>query len=637
MRHTYSEQIDKYLYINTDSALHYSKKLLELGLATDDSLAVGEGYEFIGNCKYFQSDIKGSLEYFEKAHSIYKKLDDSTYLGLIYVSFGNAYSDLGQLAKSLNYYEKAEKFLLAHSMYPEDLALLYYNMAQVFKDLGDLVNLEKYILKSKKILLAEKVAYLFPSINNIESYLAIEKNDLIKAEKLALLALKELKGQTNKVEQIFAFQNLAAINSKKNQYSKAIQFQDSALFHALRYGDESIIAAQTSSQAFYYLQYGNLIAADSLASESFQASERMNNMVLSKNTAWVFSKVLEAKGEYDKSLMLYKAHTHAKDSLQKFSLSEHILRSENLLTEQKNTLLNAETKLLKNRNAHNKLLITAAVLGLIFCLILIVLLVVILRNRKKSVKALNSKQVLLDQKSKELELKNVELEKMNRAKDKLFSIITHDLRQPFNQISSFIQILELTPDVDDSLKDLIIEMKESTNHTLSAMNNLLVWSKSQFLNVKTYPEKIDIPELIDSVISEMTSNLSEKKLNLNVVLEPNETLFADRNHVEIILRNLLSNAAKFSPIGGTLSINVERKDNSVEIAVSDEGKGMTNNEIERLFDAESHFSTPGTLNEKGSGLGMLIVSEFVKENNGTINVASQKNIGSTFKVVLPAA
>ncbi len=637
LKYDYSSRIDDYLYTNTDSALYYSQKLFQLGIEYQDSLTIAEGLEFIGNCYFYQNNIEQALNQYNEACAIYEALGDSTYMGLIYANYGNIYSELGQFSKCLTYYNKSEKLLQNHSKYPEDLALLYYNMAQVFLDLNDISNLEKYISKSKEILSKENIEFLNPALNNTESDLAIRQLRLDTAEKFALKALDGGKSLKNLIAQISAFNNLGTISYKKGKLTEAIHFQDSAVHLAKNYGDRVICAIQQSTLASYYLDAGNLIAADSLAQRSYDIAKKLNSLLLLKKTSLILARVLEVKGDYQGSLQLYKVYTQAKDSLQGFELSENILKSENLLSEQKNIRLKADAEILKANNSQNQLKINAAIIGLVLCILIIILLTFILYSRRNAVIALNGKQSLIDEKSRELTLKNDELERMNRAKDKLFSIITHDLRQPFNQISCFIQILEHTPEIDDSLKELIAEIKESTNHTLFAMNNLLIWSKSQFLNVKTDPEKIRIADLVNSVLNEMKASLTEKKLSVNLAVDPSEIVYADRNHMEIIFRNILSNAVKFSPIEAPLNISIRRIENRVEISFKDKGKGMTKEEVERLFDAESHFSTPGTLNEKGSGLGMLIVSEFVKENNGTINVSSEKNIGTTFKVTLPAS
>lgn len=633
----YFELIDKYLYVNTDSALYYSEKLLEVGIQYNDSLTIAEGYKSIGSSYYYQNKFNKAIEYFDKSEPILKNLDYHGLLGGLYMLKGNVYGDLGQFAKCVSFYEKAENLFRPTTVYAEDLALLYYNIAHAFMDLKDVVNLEKYISKAEAIIVKNEIDYMATPLKNIKAHLAIQKGEHITAKALSKVALYSAKREKDLLAQIFAYENLAAVALKLNPIGEVIAYQDSALFVAQLYGDDFTTVLQKAYLARYYLMANNLQTADSLAHSSFVRSKQLGSLILIKETSKVYSKILQAKGIHEEALDVYKLHHHASDSMYGFELSERVLRSENKLAEQKNALLNSEAAILKANNENNKLMISGTVVGFVLSMAVIALLAVILYSRKKAIKELNKKQQQIDEKQEELKKKNLELERTNKGKDKMFSILTHDLRQPFNQIASFIQILEHTPELDPMLQELVGQMKEQTNHTLTAMDNLLVWSKSQFMEIKTSTEKFNVEQIIKHIVTEMTASINAKKLTLNINVETEANLSADRNHVEIIVRNLLSNAIKFSPSGGTIEVSVIHQNDGVEILVRDEGKGMTEQEMEQLFDSERHFSTPGTLNEKGTGLGMLIISEFVKENKGRINIDSEKNKGSTFKVILPAA
>lgn len=637
LKEKYFTQLDWHIYTDTDSALFFSSKLLALGKMHSDSLTIAEGYQAIGECYYYKNDLQKSIDYYEKAAPIFNSLELFDYLGVLYMSYGNVYSDLGQHAKCLYYYQESEQLLLDYSDYPDDRALLYYNMAHLFMDINDVVNFEKYIFKAKNIISVEEdVNSLNLALKNLEADLALRKGQPERARELAKKALKEARIEQDLIEVVFAFQNLGAALYQSGMVEKGIEYQDSALSVAETYGDQYMVVEEKNRLADYYLKAGKIEAAYQLARDGYLAGDSLNSLIITMNTALVYARVLEQKKQFEEALKLYKIYNKASDSLRSFDLSEKILQSENVLAESRNRLLQAEAKVLKANNAQQRFITIGTIIGLVLCLLIIVLLITILSSRRKTVKALNAKQLLIDEKSRELELKNEELEKMNNAKDKLFSIITHDMRQPFNQISSFIQILEHTPEIDNSLQDLIAEIKASTCNTLSAMNNLLIWSKSQFLNVKTYPENLIVKDLFDGILTEMAADINKKDLVVDVGAGTDAIIVADRNHIEIILRNLINNAAKFSPVGGALHLGAMRDGNLVSISIKDEGKGMTEDELAKLFDTANHFSTPGTLNEKGSGLGMLIVSEFVKENGGSINVTSQKNKGSTFKVTLPA-
>lgn len=630
-------KIDALMYVNTDSVNYYAHQLLDLAIATNDSVMMASAYQSIGYAYYYQNELDKTLSYFEKAKEILDELEIPIETGLLYMDFGNLYGEMGYFEKALTFYEKAEEVLKEHSPYPEDLAIVYYNLGHTFMDINDIHNLKKYIGKTAEIVEGYEIYYLLPAVQNMEAYVAIQEKNYAKARALSEEALAGSTNEKDLVEQVFALENLGLIEMAGGNATHAIAYLDSSLTIARQYGDQNIVISQKAMLASFHLENGNLALADSLASSAYRQGKAFNSLLITKRTSSVYADVLEQKGEHQTALEIYKIYTKAKDSINSFEVSEKLLRSQNRISTQQNQLLKAEATLLKANNTRNKILILATSVALVLSVVIIILMVLNLGARKKAARELRIKQKTIDEKSKELEQKNIQLERMNNGKDKLFSIITHDMKEPFNQITSFIHILEHTTELDPSMKELIAKIKESTRSTLFAMNNLLMWSKSQFMNLQTQAEEVDMRSVVNSVEAELTTTIKDKLLVLHTMIGENTTLIADRHHVEIILRNLLSNAIKFSPKGGVVDLTVQRTLDGIEIAVRDNGKGMTREEVDNIFDTQKHFSTPGTLNEKGTGLGMLIVSEFVKENKGTIEIDSEKNKGSTFKVILPAA
>ena len=163
----------------------------------------------------------------------------------------------------------------------------------------------------------------------------------------------------------------------------------------------------------------------------------------------------------------------------------------------------------------------------------------------------------------------------------------------------------------------------------------MTWSKSQFTNLKTEPRSVNISTLSNELQHEFRAAFRQKDLHAKMEVASSLKAYVDPNHLEIILRNLIQNAIKFSNTGGSISLVAENVDEHISIAIIDEGKGMNKEQISNLFDINTHFSTPGTLNEKGTGLGMIIINDFVRENNGSIEVESEPNKGSSFKILLP--
>jgi len=230
-----------------------------------------------------------------------------------------------------------------------------------------------------------------------------------------------------------------------------------------------------------------------------------------------------------------------------------------------------------------------------------------------------------------------ELRKLNSTKDKLFSIIAHDLRSPFNSIIGFSELLignEKKSHEAQSKKYASLINSTATN-TLVLLDNLLNWAKSQTNQLNYNPRKTNLSSIIREVIISSNSLTYLKNITLKIVQNEEVEVYADQNMVMIVLRNLISNAVKYTNHGGEINVIIIPGTTQVEISVSDNGVGMDEEKIKTLFNISSNTTSPGTANEKGSGLGLVLCKEFVEKLGGNIWVESEKGKGSNFKFTLP--
>ncbi len=242
------------------------------------------------------------------------------------------------------------------------------------------------------------------------------------------------------------------------------------------------------------------------------------------------------------------------------------------------------------------------------------------------------------QKKTELELAHLaeELKKTNAMKDKLFSIIAHDLRSPLSSISMSLDLMTSNIEIDDDLKsEMMKDLKKSTTNTLNLLDNLLNWARSQIGTLKLHPEELIINNLIFQSVELLASNANQKAITVIVKADDNLSAYADQESVKLIIRNLFSNAVKFTPNNGFISILACEKGNLIEVTIQDTGIGMKKEMVENLFKINSFKTTYGTNHEKGSGIGLTLVRDFVERNGGKINVESKLGKGSTFVFTLP--
>lgn len=252
------------------------------------------------------------------------------------------------------------------------------------------------------------------------------------------------------------------------------------------------------------------------------------------------------------------------------------------------------------------------------------------------------KDLIISQKN-ELTTKNDELieseAKLKDAlntKDKFFSIIAHDLKSPLSSVMNLLQLIDSDFESfeTEELKEIIQELSTSTKNVFSLLDNLLHWARSQTGKINYTPLNISVPLIVDQVSSVFTSLLQDKKINLKKNVD-NYEIFADTQMVNTILRNLISNAIKFTPENGTIEVIATDNGEFVKFEVKDSGIGMSEEVINKLFRIDVHHTSLGTNNEKGTGLGLILCKEFVENNKGKIWVESKVGEGSSFIFTLP--
>jgi len=233
---------------------------------------------------------------------------------------------------------------------------------------------------------------------------------------------------------------------------------------------------------------------------------------------------------------------------------------------------------------------------------------------------------------------NLLLKRSNAEKDKFFSIIAHDLRSPFNGFLGLTQIMaEELPSLSMAqLQDLALSMKNSATNLYSLLENLLEWSQIQKGSIPFNPVEIQLRLLVDEVIALAIENAKSKEIEIGRDIPEEISVFADRNMLLTVIRNLVSNAMKFTRKGGKVSVSAKiTDDKNVEIAIQDTGIGMSQKMLENLFRIDIKTNRTGTEGEPSTGLGLLLCKEFVEKHDGKIRVESDVGKGSTFYFTIP--
>jgi len=238
-----------------------------------------------------------------------------------------------------------------------------------------------------------------------------------------------------------------------------------------------------------------------------------------------------------------------------------------------------------------------------------------------------------------LELKHSreELKELNAAKDKFFSIIAHDLKNPLGAFKNITELLSesFNQASHERKQSLIKKMKRSATHLYDLLENLLQWARSQTGKISFTPEKTDLYTLVNNALFVHTMNAEKKNIQLTSDISRDTCVYVDRSMIDTVFRNLITNAIKFTPEGGAVRVFSRDDGAFIEVAVEDTGVGIAEAYVPNLFRIDVHCSTLGTAQEKGTGLGLILCKEFIERNKGSIRVESREGEGTTFLITIP--
>ncbi|WP_018341784.1 sensor histidine kinase [Cytophaga aurantiaca] len=219
---------------------------------------------------------------------------------------------------------------------------------------------------------------------------------------------------------------------------------------------------------------------------------------------------------------------------------------------------------------------------------------------------------------------------LNQLKTKLISIISHDVRQPINNVISVAEVMIQSQLTDAEMHDLGLKLKDSSVHVYQMLDNLLTWSYSQMNGLHPVPVSIKLKKTVDSEISKIYHCIENKKLTLDLDIQEEHVILFDRVMFEIVFRNIFNNAIKFSPIGSKIKIYSIKEDKKTKLFICDEGIGISDELKKKLFLNDLSKSRYGTSNEKGAGIGLLLCKELIDANNAQVDVQNKQEIGTTF-------
>lgn len=485
---------------------------------------------------------------------------------------------------------------------------------------------------------------------------------LKKAVKFQLLALKEKEKQGNQLKISNTLNNLGIIYRKRELYDSSFYYYDKALQAALKTDNLAQISNAYNNLGFLFFNQEKATEAEDYYLKAVSIKEKLGKTFELRNSYSNLCKLYLKKGENIKAKKYFYLAEAQKDSSDSkaislsqqqlkvkletalgnyqsalessnkaFLLYQELVNEKNVKNieelntkyetekkEQEIKVLNLKNTLQQAEIEQNKLIKLGFIVGSIL-LLLIIIIIYSLYNLKRKTNTL-------------LTLKNEELQEVNAIKDQLFSVVSHDLKNPVfafkNLTNNLTKGFNKLP--QETIQNLIIQLNNTSNSLYDSLNNILSWSLSQQNKITIENSSVNIKKLIDEVILLHKMNIDEKKIEITNNINQNLVIKTDKNILSTVFRNILMNAIKFSPISGKIIID----NTKTGITITDSGIGMLESDVAKLFDIKNDVKQIGGSTEKGTGLGLLLCKELLEKISSKIEITSQLNKGTSVSVIL---
>jgi len=529
----------------------------------------------------FDEAFKNYLESIEYARSV----GDSVLLSVAYNNLGMAYGDNEKYEQSRYYLEQSLE--LARDRNSQiDIYRAHLNLANTLGNTGEYESALLNYDRAQEVISAIRPGQPSPIImhNRGATLAKMERYD--EAEDLLLRSL-QLSNEQGINEGIYHNNFvLGKMYAEQDRYEEAIAYFKSA---------------EAVAQSLY-------------------------NITLNMEVAEALHQVYADNGNYREAYEQLNSYSSLSDSLNEIDRVQELANAENLLELERqneiNTLLQ-EKQTSQEKQLRNQLIIIIA--GILLILLISILLYQMKRSSRE-------KEIIYEQLLKQKK----ELEDLNKSKDKLFAIISHDLRSPLMSMQGLLSLIKEDFLSQDDLKDMVPELEASLQENSNVMEDLLVWAKEQLSGVEVNLRSVNFIDLAEDVMHSQKFIAEKKKIDLNLKINESTKVLADYNALSLVIRNLISNAIKFSEPGGEIVLSDREAEEDIIISVKDTGIGIPEEAYDKIFENNT-WTREGTQNEKGTGFGLSLSKEFVERMNGRIWFESKEGKGTEFFVEIPKA
>lgn len=642
-----SIKVDLYLKLSNafdvkerDSSVYYYNKSLQVAITAGLEQQLADLLYKEANSFESNNSFERAISNYENALLLYQENGDIQKVAFINNYIGFCFINLYAEDKAIEYYLKSLK-ICEEIGDEEGKAMNFIDIGNLYYDQGNYDNAKKYFQDALSLYekLDDKsgIATCYTNLGNAFSDDGYHE-DGIDYYKQSIILEEEIgdKGgiATN-------YNNLGDIYIQKGMYRDAQGYFLKALTISNEIGDKDLLAIVYLNIADVQLKLKNYKGAIKYATISLNISREIGDLDFELDNLLCLASANESLGNTSKALFFYKENNKVKDSLISID-KEKKVQLFNALNELEKTYftitdLSNKNEISQLRYENEKKISYFLIVAIVIFAFLTILLIRQQASKRKAYNLLEFRNYQINKMNDEIQEQRDFLKQLNKTKDKFFSIIAHDLKNPFNSIKGFTELLiENSGEYDEEkrLKFLRV-IKDSTNKASILLNNLLIWASSQSGNLDYNPKKTVLVNDVLDVVSLLEIQAIKKEIDIYNNVDHNLLVNADENMLNTVLRNLISNAIKFTKQQGEIKISTIQDKNMVEVSIIDNGVGISEEEIKDLFSIDVKNTHKGTANETGSGLGLVLCKDFVEKQGGKIWVNSTLGKGTEFVFSIP--
>ena len=625
---TLAELSDAYSYVSAESSIVYGKRGLQLAVSINDPLARIAAHQSLGLTYHTRANTDlisfHLLEALRLSDSIDSKPLKIKSLRLLAASKERINNELTM------------RYLLQALQVSEEIkdrgetASILHRIGSLYFIQGKYQDALSHYIRSKEAwdaISPTNSAGINSEIGNVYYRLKDYRNALTYYERA--LEINRMRGDIQGLG--YSYNNVGLARFKLGEKKKALEALEQSLKFRLEVDSKEGISNSYVNLANYHMHEGDLEKALMYAQKNLDFVQTSGFIFLVVEAYDIISQVHSTRKEFDRAYFHHLRFTQLKDSVESTQQMKNLSELQVMYeTERKE----AENAYLRENQEKQEAVIRQQMILTVSSVILFILMAVAVVALFRTIKVQKKANALLQEQNKIIEKQRAQLEESNEVKDKLFSVLTHDLRGPVTSLKTFITHVDDPVLSEKEMREYFQLTASTIDNIMALIENVLHWSKSQWKGFVSQPTTINLHFIAKDRIRLMEPQAQQKSITLQNLIPPSAQAFADYQMIDIVMRNLLSNAIKFTGHDGVIRIRTVEHDDSIEVSVEDTGIGMSKDQLERIFIAEG-ISTPGTANERGTGLGLILCKEFVEKSGGALRIESELGKGTIVTFALP--